>query len=58
MMGLATAHLAEVLDDDRVRGTTARRPQLQALEAARTRHERQRRLVGLSLLLVDRGRRR
>lgn len=58
MMGLATAHLAEVLVDDRLSNASARRPQLQAAEAARERRERQRRLVGLSLLLHDRSSRR
>ena len=58
MMGLVTTHLAEVLVDDRLSSASARRPQLQAAEAARKRHERQRRLVGLSLLLSERSPRR
>jgi hypothetical protein len=62
MMGLATAHLAEVLDDDRRRNASARadirRIGRETAAPARERHERQRALVSLSLLLLDRGPRR
>jgi hypothetical protein len=53
MMGLATAHLVEVLVDDRLSDASARRPQVQA--TARRRHEPRRRLVGMSWLLSDRS---
>lgn len=59
MMGLATARLAEVLDEERLRIAAERsdvnRASPQAAQTARVRHQRQRRLVGLSLLPIGRA---
>ena len=53
MMGLATAHLAEVLVDDRLSNASARQPHARAAEAAPKHHERPRRLFVMSVLLGD-----
>jgi hypothetical protein len=62
MMGLSQEHLAEALVEDRLHVASARadirRARELALQAERDRHQRQRRLVGLSLLLIDRASRR
>jgi hypothetical protein len=54
MHPLMTAKLAQQLVDERVREARPRRQDDVRAERPRCRHTRQRRLVALSLLLIDR----